>query len=177
GRFLAVVAANGTHFGSGMHVAPQASLDDGQLDVILAGDMGMWSSLIALAKIYRGTHIDGKKIVLKRARVIEIELERPLPAELDGEVMRVQRLSIRVRPTLLRVINATGVILQTNLGRAPLSSGAIAAIADAAGAVSVEYDLVAGKRGERHGHAGRLIADLAEAEDGCVVNNNAAAVL
>src|SRR5438874_4997867 len=83
----------------------------------------------------------------------------------------------RDRPTLLRVINATGVILQTNLGRAPLSSGAIAAIADAAGAVSVEYDLVAGKRGERHGHAGRLIADLAAAEDGCVVNNNAAAVL
>src|SRR5438874_7161041 len=83
----------------------------------------------------------------------------------------------RDRPTLLRVINATGVILQTNLGRAPLSSGAIAAIADAAGAVSVEYDLVAGKRGERHGHAGRLIADLAAAEDACVVNNNAAAVL
>ena len=83
----------------------------------------------------------------------------------------------RDRPTLLRVINATGVVLQTNLGRAPLSSGAIAAIANAAGAVSVEYDLVAGKRGERHGHAGRLIADLAEAEDGCVVNNNAAAVL
>jgi len=104
GRFLAVVAANGTHFGSGMHVAPQASLDDGQLDVILAGDMGMWSSLIALAKIYRGTHIDGKKIVLKRARVIEIELERPLPAELDGEVMRVQRLSIRVRPHALSVL-------------------------------------------------------------------------
>ena len=83
----------------------------------------------------------------------------------------------RDRPTLRRVINATGVVLQTNLGRAPLSAGAIAAIADAAGPVSVEYDLAAGKRGERHGHAARLIADLAEAEDACVVNNNAAAVL
>jgi L-seryl-tRNA(Ser) seleniumtransferase len=83
----------------------------------------------------------------------------------------------RDRPTLRRVINATGVVLQTNLGRAPLSARALAAIAAAAGAVSVEYDLVAGKRGERHGHAARLLADLAHAEDAAVVNNNAAAVL
>src|SRR5207253_8159478 len=52
-----------------------------------------------------------------------------------------------------------------------------AAIAEAAGAVSVEFDLAGGKRGERHGHAARLLADLAGAEDACVVNNNAAAVL
>jgi L-seryl-tRNA(Ser) seleniumtransferase len=83
----------------------------------------------------------------------------------------------RERLTLRSVINATGVVLQTNLGRAPLSARALAAIAAAAGAVSVEYDLVAGKRGERHGHAARLLADLALAEDAVVVNNNAAAVL
>src|SRR5207302_4997854 len=52
-----------------------------------------------------------------------------------------------------------------------------AAMADAAGAVSVEYDLAVGKRGERHGHAARVLADLARAEDAVVVNNNAAAVL
>jgi L-seryl-tRNA(Ser) seleniumtransferase len=86
-------------------------------------------------------------------------------------------LAERDRLTLRSVINATGVILQTNLGRAPLSPRALAAIAAAAGAVSVEYDLVAGKRGERHGHAARLLADLASAEDAAVVNNNAAAVL
>jgi len=86
-------------------------------------------------------------------------------------------LADRERPTLRRVLNATGVILQTNLGRAPLSPRAIAAMSDAAGAVSVEYDLAAGKRGERHGHAARLLADLARAEDAVVVNNNAAAVL
>jgi len=83
----------------------------------------------------------------------------------------------RQRLTLRSVINATGVVLQTNLGRAPLSPRALAAIGAAAGAVSVEYDLVAGKRGERHGHAARLLADLASAEDAIVVNNNAAAVL
>jgi L-seryl-tRNA(Ser) seleniumtransferase len=81
------------------------------------------------------------------------------------------------RLTLRSVINATGVVLQTNLGRAPLSPRALAAIAAAAGAVSVEYDLVTGKRGERHGHAARLLAELASADDAAVVNNNAAAVL
>ena len=86
-------------------------------------------------------------------------------------------LAERERLTLRSVINATGVVLQTNLGRAPLSARALAAIAAAAGAVSVEYDLAVGKRGERHGHAARLLADLASAEDAAVVNNNAAAVL
>jgi YegS/Rv2252/BmrU family lipid kinase len=104
GPFLAVVAANGTHFGSGMHVAPQASLDDGQLDVLLAGDLSPWASLVALAKLYRGTHIDGRGIELKRARAIEIELERPLAAQLDGEHASVQRLSMRVRPRALEVL-------------------------------------------------------------------------
>jgi diacylglycerol kinase (ATP) len=104
GRFLTIVAANGTHFGSGMHVAPQASLDDGQLDVVLAGDLSPWASLVALAKLYRGTHVDGDKIVLKLARVVEIELERPLRAQLDGETMTAQRFSIRVRPGALEVL-------------------------------------------------------------------------
>jgi diacylglycerol kinase (ATP) len=104
GRFLTVVAANGTHFGSGMHVAPDASLDDGQLDVVLAGDLSQWASLLALAKLYRGRHIDGRSIVMKRARVVEIELEKALAAELDGEVRRLPRLSIRVRPRALAVL-------------------------------------------------------------------------
>jgi L-seryl-tRNA(Ser) seleniumtransferase len=88
-----------------------------------------------------------------------------------------RRLRDRDRRSLRRVLNATGVVLQTNLGRAPLAAVALAAIADAAGAVSVEYDLDAGRRGERHGHASRLLAELAGAEDGVVANNNAAAVL
>ncbi len=87
------------------------------------------------------------------------------------------RLATRDRRSLRRVINATGVVLQTNLGRAPLAPAAIDAIADATGAVSVEYDLDAGRRGERHGHAARLLAELSGAEDGVVANNNAAAVL
>ena len=87
-----------------MHVAPEAALDDGQLDVLLAGDLSRWSSLVALGKLYRGTHVDGKKILMKRARVVEIELERPLMAQLDGETTGAQRFSIRVRPGALEVL-------------------------------------------------------------------------
>ncbi len=86
-------------------------------------------------------------------------------------------LADRDRPTMRPVLNATGVILHTNLGRAPLSERAIAAMREAAGAVSVEYDLAAGRRGERHGHAARVLAEVTGAEDSVVVNNNAAAVL
>lgn len=96
-----------------------------------------------------------------------------------AEVARLarERIAARDERSLRRVLNATGVILQTNLGRAPLAPSAIAAMTEAAGAVSVEYDLVAGKRGERHGHASALLRELAGAEDGVVTNNNAAAVL
>ena len=87
------------------------------------------------------------------------------------------RIAKRDAPTLRRVINATGVVLHTNLGRAALSEAALAAIRDASGTVSVEYDLERGTRGERHGHAARLIAEVTGAEDAVVANNGAAAVL
>jgi L-seryl-tRNA(Ser) seleniumtransferase len=88
-----------------------------------------------------------------------------------------ERLERAERPTLVPVINATGVILHTNLGRAALAPEAVDAIRRAAGAVSVEYDLEEGRRGERHVHARRLLAELSGAQDALVANNNAAAVL
>jgi len=87
------------------------------------------------------------------------------------------RLAERDRPTLRPVLNATGVVLHTNLGRAPLAPVAVRALTVAAGAASVEYDLVRGVRGERHGHPAAILAELTGAEDGVVVNNGAAAVL
>lgn len=87
------------------------------------------------------------------------------------------RLARRDARTLRPVLNATGVILHTNLGRAPLAAVAITAIGEASGTVSVEYDLERGTRGERHGHAASLLAEATGAEDAVVVNNGAAAVL
>jgi L-seryl-tRNA(Ser) seleniumtransferase len=83
-----------------------------------------------------------------------------------------------VAPSLAPLINATGVIVHTNLGRAPLSAQARAAVARvAAGYSALEYDLPAGERGSRSVHAASLLARLTGAEAAFVVNNNAAAVL
>ncbi len=76
------------------------------------------------------------------------------------------------------VINATGVVLHTNLGRAPLSAAARGAIDRVArGYSDLEYDLGAGERGSRHDHLRYLLQQLTGAADGCVVNNNAAATV
>lgn len=76
------------------------------------------------------------------------------------------------------VVNATGVLVHTNLGRAPLSDEALAAAANVGrGYSNLEYRLAEGRRGSRHEHAGTLLARACGAEAGIVVNNNAAAVL
>jgi L-seryl-tRNA(Ser) seleniumtransferase len=83
-----------------------------------------------------------------------------------------------LRPSLQPVINATGVILHTNLGRAPLSPAIIDAVKNTATRYSnLEYDLEAGVRGKRDTHTSELLARLTGAEDAIVVNNCAAAVL
>jgi L-seryl-tRNA(Ser) seleniumtransferase len=88
------------------------------------------------------------------------------------------RLKERLAPTLRRVINATGVIIHTNLGRAPLSNATRAAMDEVSqGYSTLEYDLEAGRRGHRTVHAERLLCDLTGAEAALVVNNNAGAVL
>ncbi|MGE3074388.1 MAG: L-seryl-tRNA(Sec) selenium transferase [Dehalococcoidia bacterium] len=100
------------------------------------------------------------------------------PVDLNGVVAQVQGELARLHaPSLRRVINASGVILQTNLGRAPLSQPALAAMESAAGASNLEYDLEAGARGSRHEHVRELIRRATGAADGIAVNNNAAALL
>ena len=82
------------------------------------------------------------------------------------------------RPSLVRVLNATGVVVHTNLGRAPLSPVAAARVAEIASSYSnLEYDLAAGERGDREAHAEARLRELLGAEGTVVVNNCAAAVL
>ncbi len=75
------------------------------------------------------------------------------------------------------VVNATGILLHTNLGRSPLSAELLEAMSAAAGYTNLEYQLDEGRRGSRHAHAGHLFAEAVGAQAGMVVNNNAAAVL
>jgi L-seryl-tRNA(Ser) seleniumtransferase len=83
----------------------------------------------------------------------------------------------RLEPGPHRVLNATGIVVHTNLGRAPLGAAARAAVAAASGYSDLEYDLVRGARGSRHDHVAPLLATLCGAEDALVTTNNAAAVL
>jgi L-seryl-tRNA(Ser) seleniumtransferase len=100
----------------------------------------------------------------------------PDPSAIAAETL--QHLEREDAPSLHRVFNLTGTVLHTNLGRALLPEVAVAAAANAMrSAVALEFDVGGGARGERDDHVRGLIRELTGAEDACVVNNNAAAVL
>lgn len=101
------------------------------------------------------------------------------PQELLAEAeRRMEQTAKREGETgIKKVINATGVLLHTNLGRAPLSNAARAAIGEAAGHCNLEYDLATGTRGKRGARVESLLKELTGAEDALVVNNCAAAAL
>lgn len=102
--------------------------------------------------------------------------DAPMPAMLIDDVC--VRIEQAVQPSLIPAINATGVIIHTNLGRAPLSDDTLAAMKTAAqGYSNLEYDLDAGERGSRYVHAESLLTRLTGAQAALIVNNNAAAVM
>lgn len=108
----------------------------------------------------------------------DFPIEKQIPSQ-EIIIHRVsQSLSRKIRSTLYPVLNATGTILHTNLGRAPLSEETLLAMHEvSAGYNNLEYDLVLGKRGSRSVHAEELLTQLTGAEAATVVNNNAGAVL
>ena len=109
---------------------------------------------------------------LPHALLVDVARSAIAEGEPETVVERAEAAAERLRRRLLtRVVNATGVLLHTNLGRAPLGP-------DQAGrAITVEFDLETGQRGSRQAAVGSLFARLVGAEDAMVVNNNAAAVL
>src|SRR5512133_1067125 len=114
---------------------------------------------------------------LDRLRV-EILAGAPCPPPDRIERDLLDSLQAGGRGSLRPVVNATGVVIHTNLGRAPLSTATLAAMAEAGrGYVSLEYDLDAGQRGDRYDHAAGALCRLTGAEAAVVVNNNAAAVM
>jgi L-seryl-tRNA(Ser) seleniumtransferase len=144
--------------------------------------------LLSRPRLVRLAEQRGRALIVESARAVLEELRQlvardadlaaatlNLDGALEGQIAaEVERaLAYSLRP----VINATGVILHTNLGRAPLSAAAVERIRETAATYSnLEYDLAAGERGKRDVHTARLLARIAGAEAAIVVNNNAAAV-
>ena len=117
------------------------------------------------------------RAVLADARIRLAANPLALPTLADLLDATEARLSEGVRETLFPVINATGVVIHTNLGRAPLAPEAVAAIQAVAGYSNLELDLDTGRRSSRQLHLDPLIAEMTGAEAGLAVNNCAGAVL
>jgi len=129
-----------------------------------------------LEEVGRRLTVEAVQTVLKEAR--ELILSGQLcPEEADLARQISSRARELARPSLYPVINATGVIIHTNLGRAPLSQAAERAMREASAYCNLEYDLGAGERGSRYEHAEDLLCRLTGAEAALVVNNDAGAVL
>jgi L-seryl-tRNA(Ser) seleniumtransferase len=123
-----------------------------------------------------------RAVAVAAARAVLAERRRELLAGSEGETDLAERARAWVadasRPRLRRVINATGVIVHTNLGRAPLAAAAREAVARAAlGYSNLEFDVESGRRGSRHDHVEGLLRELTGAEAAIAVNNCAGAVL
>ncbi len=131
---------------------------------------------------------DGRDFIVAAGRAVVSELREAILAPV-GKVAKIPSMDVMVgrvetkldamhRFRLRKVVNATGVVLHTNLGRSPLCKEALARIIEVAGSYSnLEYDLEKGERGLRYSHVRDLLCALTGAEEALVVNNNAAAVL
>jgi L-seryl-tRNA(Ser) seleniumtransferase len=130
-----------------------------------------------------------KPLIRQSGRELVVDAVREVLADFRQK-MQIPKTSLEIskgvktfiekilQPTLIPVINATGVILHTNLGRAPLSTAANAAMQSVSVSYStLEYDLEKGERGKRSSHAESLLTRLTRAQAALVVNNNAAAVM
>jgi L-seryl-tRNA(Ser) seleniumtransferase len=146
----------------------------------------MASELRRLPAVERlAAHLTGPRHLAVAAARTEVERAReavlaggPAPAEAELVDRAAALAGELARPSLRPLINATGVVLHTNLGRAPLPPAALQQlVAVARGYSNLEYELESGGRGNRHRHVAALLAELTGAEEAIAVNNNAAATL
>ncbi|HOD74378.1 MAG TPA: L-seryl-tRNA(Sec) selenium transferase [Syntrophorhabdaceae bacterium] len=135
-----------------------------------------WASLVSvcpepIAKDVLREHLDSLRLSIREGRVVAVP-------SIDEIVTAVGiRAAVLIEPGLKRVINATGIIIHTNLGRSLLASRAVNAIMRVAtGYSNLEYDIEKGERGSRYDHCRSVLRTLTGAEDALVVNNNAGAV-
>lgn len=102
-RILSVVVANGGYFGGGMHIAPEASLNDNLLDVVVIGDIGKLDLLKSLPMIYKGTHGKHPKVSMEKAASITVESSEPVLVHADGELLGEGPASFWLMPAALSI--------------------------------------------------------------------------
>lgn len=103
-RILSVVVANGGYVGGGMHVAPEASLNDSLLDVMIIGDIGKFELLKALPTVYNGTHVTHPKVTMGRAAKVTIDTSERLLVSADGELLGEGPASFSIVPMALNLM-------------------------------------------------------------------------
>ena len=103
GRMVEVLAMNGDYAAGGMWVTPEASPDDGRLDVLLIGDVTKADFVRTFPKIYRGRHLSHPKIEVLRGRTVDVAADVPLPVVLDGEQPGTTPARFELLPYALRV--------------------------------------------------------------------------
>jgi L-seryl-tRNA(Ser) seleniumtransferase len=122
-----------------------------------------------------------RRVLAEQRQIISTTSPEALPDRLDETALlhRLQEaLLAAAQPSLRRVVNATGVVIHTNLGRSPLGEACLSQLLEVAGRYNtLEYDLARGRRGSRQDHLAGLVQELTGAEGVLVVNNNAAGVL
>lgn len=103
GDAFLVVVANGTTFGHGMRITPQAKMDDGLFDVLLIPKAPRLRILAALRRVYDGSHLTHPLVRFRQAASVEISAEEPLPLDLDGEYAQGQQLRFEIAPATLNI--------------------------------------------------------------------------
>lgn len=103
-KLTTVLVCNGQSTGGGMRVAPQAVLDDGELDVVVVGSLRPWEIIWHAPKIYRGTHVAIRKVSVHRARTVSVTSPEQLSVVADGELIGKTPATFRVLPAALRVL-------------------------------------------------------------------------
>jgi YegS/Rv2252/BmrU family lipid kinase len=99
-----VAAANSGLFGGGMRLAPDASLEDGEFDIVMIGDSGKLHYISNLPKVFKGTHVENEEVRIVRARSLELSASRPFAVYADGEHLTDLPASLRMLPRALSVV-------------------------------------------------------------------------
>lgn len=103
GPVLLLAVGIGQYYGGGMRVVPEARPDDGLFDICIAGDLSRWETLKTLPRIYSGTHVQNSKVRMLRGRRVEVQAERRIGVQADGELLGDLPVTIELRPAALRV--------------------------------------------------------------------------